>query len=294
MCKNSLLLLCIVFIQSVIGCSSPPPMKEPTKTTKSESSPSPMKKTTKRTNPKDSNNIEKELESKAREFTVKIITKTGNKSATGTGYIFRNDNDIYSVLTVGHNVKFNESGSEMEVPNPTEADNKSKETTSTEIRLITSDEKPYIIEAKNISQPDESLDIAILKFKSNISYSKASFGQENSESKGSSVYLIGYKGCANKEDDDLELTVGKITESPNNQNDIYYTNATVTGMSGSPVMNDKGEIVGIHAYSSKQKDTLESDIKDRCVKINGNIYLGGNYGIPLRKFKNYLQPPKKI
>jgi hypothetical protein len=73
MCKNSLLLLCIVFIQSVIGCSSPPPMKEPTKTTKSESSPSPMKKTTKRTNPKDSNNIEKELESKAREFTVKII-----------------------------------------------------------------------------------------------------------------------------------------------------------------------------------------------------------------------------
>jgi hypothetical protein len=297
MTKDNLFILFILSTQFIIGCGSPtneiakptktsPPIKEIVKSTKT---PLPIKGIVKSTKDVSLNDDKKRLERKASKFTVKIIAKAGSKSDTGTGYIFKHDNGVYSVVTVGHNVKLNESGADMEVSQPTEAENKSKDTIPTKIQLITSDNKTYDISTKNIFQPNESLDIAILKFESNISYFEALLGEEDRNDNGSTIYLIGHKGCVDEKANDLELTAGKIIANPNNQNDIHYTNATVTGMSGSPIMNNKGEIIGIHAYSSKQKDTIESDIKDGCKKIDGNINLGNNYGIPLQKFRKYLQ-----
>jgi V8-like Glu-specific endopeptidase len=255
MLKNSCFLLFILFSYLVNGCESPPP---------------PIN-----------------IEDNARKFTVKILVKTEDKTSVGTGVIFALSDRTYSVLTVGHNAKLNDSGSGMEVPNPTEEERKSKDISPVKLSIIAPDGKSYLITEENIVRPSNSLDIAILKFKSEKTYQTASFSNNDTITKDSSIYIFGHKGCDNT-NDDLELTSGKVVSISNNQTNVYYTNSTVTGMSGSPIMDSKGEIIGIHGYSSRQKDTIESHIKDQCIKIDGNKNLSDNFGVPLQKFRKYL------
>ncbi len=172
----------------------------------------------------------------AKQVTVRILTEPG----AGSGVIVARQGQIYTVLTCQHVVANSKGG---------------------KYSVLSADGKIYPARLKLISNL-KSVDLALVQFESKIVYPVAKLGNSNILAAGSQVYASGFPNYHSINKDAIEdtrewgmkafrFTDGKVSIQLVNKSlpDGYrlgYTNEVEVGMSGGPVFNDKGELVGIN------------------------------------------------
>ncbi|WP_322111834.1 serine protease [Aerosakkonema funiforme] len=169
----------------------------------------------------------------AREVTVRILENDGG----GSGVIIDRQGQTYTVLTCAHVV---ERGDRY--------------------TILTSDGRSYSGRLQRSTRFGDN-DLAIVQFTSDRSYQVAMMGNSNSLAIGDEVYASGFPNWRFLNRDAIEntrdwglrafrLTKGYVEmvaeRSLPRGYQLGYTNEIEDGMSGGPVLNNKGELVGIN------------------------------------------------
>lgn len=191
----------------------------------------------------------------AKNTTIRIVSQTA-----GSGVIIQRDKNTYTVLTAAHVVA---SEDNYEVITP---DGQTAEVTPSTIKRL------------------PNVDLAIVQFQSPKSYQVVDIGNSNPVQEGTRSYVAGFPMRTQAISDTIyNFTEGKITANASRPlNDGYalvYSNSTLPGMSGGPVLDADGKLIGIHGRA----DTTEK-VQDQ--NLNPDIYVksGFNLGIPINTF----------
>ncbi len=159
-------------------------------------------------------------------ITVQINSSLGD----GSGVIIAKNGNIYTVLTVNHVV----------------------EDSNIKYSIRTHQEQDYtVIDVVNLQKTDEEPDLAILKFESPEEYPVATLGNSEQSIIGSQIYVFGYPATGGLfgTDRSPELSPGLVTSRPKTRPEGYtlrYQAVTWSGMSGGPVFDADGRVIGIH------------------------------------------------
>lgn len=100
-------------------------------------------------------------------------------------------------------------------------------------------------------------DLAVVTFESNDEYPIAKVGNSETSIVGTEIYVAGFPGTPERKGAQriLELTQGIISSrlpSANNGYTMRYTANTLKGMSGGPVFDSSGRLIGIHGQGESQ------------------------------------------
>jgi hypothetical protein len=196
----------------------------------------------------------------AEKTTVRIINSS-NPSNSGSGVIITKKDNTYYILTAKHVI---EKGNVYTV--------------------ITPDNKSYSINTNAITKLPE-VDLAVTALSSNQSYQVAKLGDSNAVRRGMAAYVAGWAvGDTAIKNVTLLFTDGKVSAVPTTtQADGYaliYSNNTLPGMSGGPVFNGDGELVGIHGRG--ETDHLE-ETKNPSIRVK----VGYNLAVPINTFLSF-------
>ncbi|MDB9482653.1 tetratricopeptide repeat protein [Dolichospermum circinale CS-537/05] len=171
-----------------------------------------------------------QLQDLAKSITVKVLTKNG--SASGT-LIAKNGNN-YTILTNDHVINRGES-----------------------YRIQAPDVKIYpanVIKEKPASLKNQ--DVALFQFQSTVEYTIATLGTSAPIAVNQKIVAAGFVSDSAK----LVFTEGQISLLPDKSFQrgyrIGYNNKIQPGMSGGPILNYQGEVIGInavHAYPISDK-----------------------------------------
>ena len=174
-------------------------------------------------------------------------------AGTGSGTLIDYSDNIYTVLTNWHVVK-----------------------NSGEYIAQTIDGRTHQIDPTTIKQLP-GLDLAILKFNSDRSYQTVELGDSSNLSEGQSVYFAGYPGELRQEDNRYYRffpanLVGILPKKTENGYSLIYNGEAFPGMSGGPVFNNNGLMIGVHG------------------EANIHALSGGtsNYAIPINSYKQAI------
>lgn len=196
-----------------------------------------------------------EISQMAKKFTVQIDENINRKG--GSGVIIGRKSEIYIVLTNFHVVKENLEPSHYTVR--------------------TFDKKFHNV--KMIKEL-KGADLAVIEFTSSNRYTVVKDGNSDQLVEGQKIYFSGYPGeqsLARKRGYRFygdESIVGFLSESDiTNGYQISFTGAALKGMSGSPILDENGELIGIYGKSEVEEKT-------------GQISL---YGIPINTAKRLLE-----
>jgi serine protease Do len=175
------------------------------------------------------------LEHIAQQVTVRILTQPGS----GSGVVIARHGEKYTVLTNRHVVS-NSQGNSYQV--------------------LTHDGQLHSAHLKSEVNFQE-IDLALIEFSSKIPYPKAKLGNSNTLAVGNKVYAAGFPNYHLINKDNIEntrdwgrkafrLTTGRVAwilrDSLAEGYSVGYTNEIELGMSGGPVLNEKGELIGIN------------------------------------------------
>jgi tetratricopeptide (TPR) repeat protein/S1-C subfamily serine protease len=175
------------------------------------------------------------LNIKARQVTVRIENSSGN----GSGVIVAKQGSTYYVLTAKHVIQ-----------------NPDTKQTYTNHQIITSDQDRRNATSTVVA---EGVDIAVVKFNSSNNYPVARLG-EYSQNKNDLVFVGGFPGRLNINSPlwQWQLNPGGVQDreqgkfnTQNNQSfsngyDLIYSSISYGGMSGGPVFDVAGNVIGIH------------------------------------------------
>jgi tetratricopeptide (TPR) repeat protein len=177
-----------------------------------------------------------EVEKIAREITVQIVDSQ-NPSFAGSGIIIKQTGNTYTVLTARHVAKEGKK------------------------QIITPDKQTYQI---NNIKPLSGLDLAVVEFNSIKTYSVAKIGDSEKATASTTVYLTGFPAkTAVISNPYFSFNKGQVNANGAAQRDGYnliYDNKTLIGMSGGAVLNEQGELVGIHGRADVQEVGLGTTI----------------------------------
>jgi tetratricopeptide (TPR) repeat protein len=194
---------------------------------------------------------------------AKQITVLIDSSAPGSGVIVKRSGNTYTVLTAAHVV-----------------------TSKNKAEIVTPDGKRYQLNYSTV-KPLPGVDLATFQFTSSNNYPVAKIGNSDQSSEGTIAYVAGFPKAkaASISSSIYNFTDGKITANASRPlKDGYalvYSNITLPGMSGGPVFNEQGELIGVHGKG----DVSEAEIATS--KINPEVaYIksGFNLGIPINTF----------
>lgn len=179
----------------------------------------------------------------------------------GSGVLIGKQGNTYVVLTANHVVK------RPDLP----------------YTVRTNIGKEYPVRVQQLQSALNSPDLAIVTFESSDNYSMATVGDSDQAVIGSEIYVAGYpagEGLSGKERD-LEFTQGIVTSRPQNRPQGYnlrYNAVTRGGMSGGPVLDSNGRVIGIHG---------QGDIEGSFQSESGGSIVaktGFNSAIPINTF----------
>ncbi|UJB68015.1 SUMF1/EgtB/PvdO family nonheme iron enzyme [Acaryochloris sp. 'Moss Beach'] len=183
----------------------------------------------------------------ARRITVRIMTQ----GPSGSGVLIKRNDNIYTVLTAAHVIKNSNRGEEAYV-----------ETYDGETHLLNT----------QLMQVDAKADIAIATFTTNNNYRVTDIGKFKDLGILDDIYVGGYPLADQAISvSTMTLTRGEVA-SIGEFEDGYgfsYTAVTKAGMSGGPVLDREGRLIGIHGRAAGQR-LQQVRIKD-----------GLNLGIPI-------------
>ncbi len=195
----------------------------------------------------------------ATQVTVRI--NPAGQSGGGSGVIISKKGNSYTVLTANHVVQNNMLYS-----------------------IVTSSGKSYsATKVVHIQRSSSEPDLAIATFKSAESYPVAAIGSSDQMSIGAAIYVCGYPapGLGDTERT-FEFTDGIVTSRPQTRPQGYtlrYNALTRGGMSGGPVLDDMGRLVGIHGQGDNAGSAQgEGDSGGISIKT------GFNAAIPIKTF----------
>jgi tetratricopeptide (TPR) repeat protein len=190
---------------------------------------------------------------------VTVLIKAGGEQ--GSGAIINRTGNTYTVLTAAHVVK----------------------KTDRKYTIELNDGQVYPISGFKLA-PNGNLDLAVVQFKSDRSYSTIKIGNSNSAEEGTTAYVAGFPfATAAITQSVYTFSDGKITANSSkpfaNGYSIVYSCNTLPGMSGGPVLNDKGELIAVHGKGDNQERLKQSE-------VNSSVWVktGFNLGIPVNTF----------
>ncbi len=188
---------------------------------------------------------------RAKQITVRI-----DGANTGSGAIIESSGNTYTVLSNWH--VMNNPG---------------------EYSLQTIDGREHKVESASIKQLP-GLDLAIFKFTSNQNYQSAEIGDSGNITEGQNVYFAGYPGELRREDNRYYRffaanIVGILPQSTENGYSLVYNGEAFPGMSGGPVLDRTGRLIGIHGEANIQA-------------LTGGV---SNYAIPINSYKQAIAKP---
>jgi serine protease Do len=229
--------------------------------------------------------LAREVGAIAKRTVVRIESADGG---FGSGVIIgrseKGSKNIYTILTAAHVVRTNDTNYRIITPIPLNNSNSKKRVT------VNIDGKSNIKILSNV-------DLAVVSFESKYTFAIGTIGNSEFADEGSPVYVAGFPkpGKAIKRIA-LQFTGGMIssrldssdneTKEQNNGYDLAYTNITRMGMSGGPVLDAAGRIVGIHGQGDRNNQSPNEESSTGLIE---NERTGFNLGIPIQTFLK-LQP----
>jgi S1-C subfamily serine protease len=168
----------------------------------------------------------------------------------GSGIIIAREGSTYYVLTAKHVVA---GGGELKIMGP--------------------DRNSFRADSSNVIQLP-GVDLAIVSFVSSGNYEIAQLGDSKTVTVGEQVYVSGWPKPGDTINRQIrQMTAGQISarERVNDGYELIYTNPTRQGMSGGPILDIRGRVIGIHGRTEGSAD-------DQVVKAWVNL------GIPINTF----------
>ncbi len=202
----------------------------------------------------------KEVNDIAKQITVRIDSPAGN----GSGVIIAHQGNTYYVLTAEHVVRYENT-----------------------YEVVTPDGRRHPVDYSTVKKMSES-DLAVLQFASSETYRVATLANYDLEKGNRWVFVSGWPGLkqTNTEAKRRFFNIGQLLNKEDGQFQaqnsdsltygygLVYNNITVEGMSGGPLLDNRGYVIGIHGRAEGAWD-----------KINkAQIYLGYSLGIPISTF----------
>jgi tetratricopeptide (TPR) repeat protein len=178
----------------------------------------------------------------------------------GSGILLSKQGQTYFVLTAAHVVA-----------------------TPDEYDVITPDGQKYKVNYAQVKKLP-GVDLAVVPFTSARNYQLAKIGNSSQVQRGNPAFVAGWPTGGNAiNNPTLLFQQGIISaNSQISQSDGYsliYTNNTLPGMSGGPVLNSQGEVIGVHGRGETERQQATQ---------NANVVLkvGYNLGVPINTFLN--------
>jgi len=215
---------------------------------------------------------EKALRDRAREITVKVI----EGDSWGSGILIHREGNLYTVLTNAHVISSN-------LDRPT-------------YQIETPDSNVYLATLReDITFPQQE-DLALLNFRSRESdYQIAIFGNSSQLQPEEVIIATGFPFPTNSiEESGFKLTKGEVwrllDRALEQGYQLGYSGQIEKGMSGGPILNTKGEVIGIngiHAYPLWERPYiyLEGDEPNLTLQRKMDRY---NWGIPANTITRLL------
>ncbi|MBG0744913.1 MAG: trypsin-like peptidase domain-containing protein, partial [Cylindrospermopsis raciborskii KL1] len=170
----------------------------------------------------------------------------------GSGVIISKNGNTYTVLTNSH--VFENRGN---------------------YQVTTSDERKY--QVTNI-QKIENLDLATFQFNSSQEYQVVEQGDSRQMKIGKAVYISGFP--AQKGLNFLENKISRVEEPQDGGYTLVYRIGAFPGMSGGPILNEEGKLVGIHGLT-------------KSIALQFGRSTPEEYGIPLQTYLNATSTPSR-
>ena len=185
-----------------------------------------------------------------------ITVMIGGLDGKGSGVIIAKNGNTYTVLTANHVVK--KAGYGI-------------------YEIITHDGQKYPMES---AQTVGKLDLALVRFTSSKNYPFAKIGDYRTVKEGATVYNSGFPipSSSNNQQRNYFFITAQITSRGRGENlgyDLFFSGSPRPGMSGGPILNDQGEVIGI--YGKAEYGISESALARDGVQ-----------GIPTEKFPNLI------
>lgn len=200
--------------------------------------------------------------------TVQINGESAKATSSGSGFIIAKQGTTYTVLTCNHVVKDAQFTYKIRT-------NTGQDYAVTNIVIL----------QKNDNQPD----LAVVTFNSAESYPVVTLGNSDRAAVGSEIFVFGYPANVlnNKygSSRNFEFSPGFVTSRLNNHPRGYtlrYNAVTKGGMSGGPVFDSEGRVIGIHGEGDRDYDTVADGQGNRTGRVATKT--GFNSAIPINIF----------